>query len=69
MEGEQRGNVKIAEGLLRVGVTWEVIEAASGLTEAGLETLKRNWRVPMPPRDFPRRHSTQDLPAALSGRI
>ena len=28
------------EGLLQAGVTWEVIEAATGLTEAGFETLK-----------------------------
>ena len=28
------------EGLLQAGETWEVIEAATGLTEAGFETLQ-----------------------------
>ena len=37
MEGEQRGKVEVVEGLLRVGVTWEVIEAATGLTETGFQ--------------------------------
>ena len=32
--------VQIVEGLLRAGVTWEVIEAATDLTEAGFEVLK-----------------------------
>ena len=39
-KGEQRAKVQIVEGLLQVGVTWEVIEAATGLTEAGFEALK-----------------------------
>ena len=38
--GEQRGKVEVVEGLLRVGVTWEVIETATGLTEAGFQALK-----------------------------
>ena len=38
--GEQRGKIEVVEGLLRVGVTWEVIEAATGLNEAGFQTLK-----------------------------
>ena len=38
--GEQRGKVEVVEGLLRVGVAWEVIEAATGLTEAGFQELK-----------------------------
>ena len=38
--GEQRSKVEIVEGFLRVGVAWEVIEAATGLTEAGFEALK-----------------------------
>ena len=33
----------MVEGLLRVGVTWEVIEAATGLDEAGFEALKARW--------------------------
>ena len=33
-EGERRGKVEVVEGLLRVGVSWEVIEAATGLNEA-----------------------------------
>ena len=32
--------VEMVEGLLRVGVTWEVIEAATGLTEASFQVLK-----------------------------
>ena len=28
------------EGLLKVGVTWEVIEAATGLNDAGFQALK-----------------------------
>ena len=32
--------IEMVEGLLRVGVTWEVIEAATGLTEAGFQALK-----------------------------
>ena len=39
-KGEQRTKVQIVEGLLQAGVTWEVIEAATGLTEAGFETLQ-----------------------------
>jgi len=39
-EGEQRGKVEVVEGLVRVGVTWDVIEAATGLTEASFEALK-----------------------------
>ena len=39
-KGEQRTRVQIVEGLLRAGVTWEVIEAATGLTEAGFGTLE-----------------------------
>ena len=38
--GEQRTKVQIVEGLLQAGVTWEVIEAATGLTEAGFEAFK-----------------------------
>lgn len=32
--------VEMVEGLLRVGVTWEVIEAATGLTEISFQALK-----------------------------
>ena len=39
-KGEQRTKVQIVEGLLQAGVKWEVIEAATGLTEAGFEALK-----------------------------
>jgi len=40
IEGEQRGKVEVVEGLLRIGVTWGVIEAATGLTEATFQKLK-----------------------------
>ena len=39
-EGERRGKVEVVEGLLRVGVSWEVIEAATGLNEARFQALK-----------------------------
>ena len=39
-KGEQRTKVQIVEGLLQAGVTWEVIEAATGLSETGFEVLK-----------------------------
>lgn len=39
-EGEARKQIEMVEGFLRVGVTWEVIEAATGLTEAGFEALR-----------------------------
>lgn len=39
-EGEARKQVEMIEGFLRVGVTWEVIEAATGLSEAGFRALK-----------------------------
>ena len=39
-EGEQHARVEIVEGFLRVGVAWDVIEAATGLTEAGFQALK-----------------------------
>ena len=39
-EGEIRKQIEMVEGLLRVGVTWEVIEAATGLDAAGFGALK-----------------------------
>ena len=36
---EQRAKIQVGEGLLRVGVTWDVIEA-TGLTKAGFQALK-----------------------------
>ena len=39
-EGEQRGKVEVVEGLLRVGVSWEVIEAATGLNASEFQALK-----------------------------
>ena len=39
-EGETRKQIEMVEGFLRVGVTWEVIEAATGLDAAGFEALK-----------------------------
>ena len=39
-KGEQRAKVQIVEGFLRVGVSWDIIEAATGLTEAGFQELK-----------------------------
>ena len=39
-EGEARKQIEMVEGLLRVGVTWDVIEAATRLTEASFQALK-----------------------------
>ena len=39
-KGRAEGQVAVVEGLLRVGVTWAVIEAATGLTEASFQALK-----------------------------
>ena len=39
-KGEQRTKVQIVQGLLQAGVTWDVIEAATGLTEASFQALK-----------------------------
>ena len=38
--GRMENQVEVVEGLLRVGVTWEVIEAATGLTETNFQALK-----------------------------
>lgn len=49
-EGEAKGRteaqVEVVEGFLRVGVTWEVIEAATGLTEATFQELKAQLSGP-----------------------
>ena len=42
VEGRVEGQVEVVEGLLRVGVTWDVIEAATGLNEAGFRALKEH---------------------------
>ena len=39
-EGEARKQIEMIEGFLRVRVTWDVIEAAIGLTEASFQELK-----------------------------
>lgn len=39
-EGEARKQVEMVEGFLRVGATWEVIDAATGLTETRFQALK-----------------------------
>ena len=38
--GRMENQVEVVEGLLRAGVAWDVIEAATGLTEAGFQDLK-----------------------------
>ena len=40
VKGRIKGQVEVVEGLLKVGVTWEVIEAATGLNDAGFQALK-----------------------------
>ena len=39
-QGRAMARVEVVESFLSVGVTWEVIEATTGLTEAGLQALK-----------------------------
>ena len=39
-EGEKLGQVKTIERMLRIGMTWDVIEAATGLNESAFQTLK-----------------------------
>ena len=43
-EGEAKGRaesqLEVVEGLLRTGLAWDVIEAATGLTEVGFLALK-----------------------------
>ena len=46
--GEQRTKVEIVEGLLRADVTWDVIEAATGITEATFQELKTQVATPDP---------------------
>ena len=38
--GRAEARVEVVEGFLSVGVSWDVIAAATGLTEAGLHSLK-----------------------------
>ena len=40
--GEQHTKVEMVEGFLRAGVTWEVIEAATGLNESRFREIKEN---------------------------
>ena len=39
-EGRMETQVETVQGLLQAGVAWEVITAATGLTEADFEELK-----------------------------
>ena len=45
-EGEKRGQVKTIEGMLRIGIKWDVIEAATGLNEALFRALKQEVSRP-----------------------
>ena len=47
-EGEAQKQVEIVDGFLRVGVTWDVIEAATGLTKASFQELKGQVAKPDP---------------------
>ena len=40
MKGRIKTQVEVVEGLLKVGVTWEIIEAATGLNDTGFRVLK-----------------------------
>ncbi len=41
-EGERQGTLKAVEGMLRAGVTWDVIETATGLDESRFQALKKS---------------------------
>ena len=43
-EGRVEGQVEVVEGLLRVGVTWDGIETATGLNESRFRALKEQLR-------------------------
>ena len=45
-EGRMENQVEVVEGFLRVGVTWDVVEAATGLTENGFQALKAQLAGP-----------------------
>lgn len=45
-EGVQRGKLEAVEGLLTAGVAWSVIQAATGLDEAGYRALKLRFAAP-----------------------
>ena len=38
--GRMKSQVKIVQGCLQAGITWDVITAATGLTESSFEELK-----------------------------
>ena len=40
-EGARQGKIEAVEGFLRVGVSWDVIESATGLNEARFHALKK----------------------------
>ena len=44
VEGRVEVQVEIVEGVLRVGVTWDVIKAATGLNEARFRALKNQLK-------------------------
>ena len=39
-EGRKQRDLEVVQGFLEAGVTWDIITAATGLTEAGFEELK-----------------------------
>ena len=39
-QGRAEAQIEVVEGFLRVGVAWDVIEAATGLTETKFQELK-----------------------------
>ena len=39
-EGRIQERIRIVQGCIEAGVSWDVIEAATGLTEAGFQELK-----------------------------
>lgn len=43
VRGEQRGRLKTAEGMLRLGMGWGVIEEATGLSEAEFRSLRERF--------------------------
>ena len=57
--GRAEAQVEVVEGFLRVGVAWDVIEAATGLTETKFQALKDNCQALVPDAFCPRQDSSR----------
>ena len=44
LEGELKGKIETVESFLKVGVGWDVISHATGITQEKLQELKQKWQ-------------------------